>query len=78
MRTKQYTEAGLSRVPCVRCGRPSTEQFNVSMCAVGNKIRWVGLCAGHDVEFNATVLQYFRYPDAETLMREYKIEKGLL
>lgn len=68
-RYKPYTEAGLQRVKCVRCGHnPASTQWQV--CADGNVYR--PLCRGCDVQLNQLVLEWARHPDANRLMRKYR------
>ena len=70
MRNKPYTEKGISRVSCLRCGEKSTQQFQI--CALDNK--WVGICAKCDIELNRMVLKFMRIPAKEVycLIEEYK------
>jgi len=53
-RKKPYTEKGIGRVPCARCGMPSTQQW--SICALDN--RYLGVCDKCDMLLNTTVLQF--------------------
>jgi hypothetical protein len=55
-RREPYTERGILRVRCVRCGAQAERQWQC--CANGN--RWVPICWGCDVELNAYVLQFMR------------------
>ena len=66
-RKKPYTELGIGRVPCRRCGVPSKQQWQV--CANGN--RWLGVCLRCDLELNRMVLAFFRLPNRAALMEEY-------
>ena len=52
-RTKPYTDRGLSRVPCVRCGKPS--EFNWFFCA---EDQWRGMCRPCDEGLNELGLTY--------------------
>lgn len=54
MRTKPYTEIGISRVPCARCGSPSRYQWQI--CADGRQFR--GLCEACDIGLNRMVMRY--------------------
>lgn len=67
-RTKPYTEKGILRVACFRCGCPSKYQWNC--CADGNI--WRGLCQNCDIELNETVLNFFNHPQKVELLRQYK------
>lgn len=66
-RRKPYTEIGISRVPCLRCGAPSEEQWNI--CADGNVFR--GVCARCDVAVNALVMKFMRVPNWKAKMLAY-------
>lgn len=65
-RKKPYTEIGISRVPCRRCGKPSVHQWQC--CANGN--RWMGVCLDCDIELNRIALEFFRLP--KELLEKYK------
>lgn len=67
-RKRPYTQRGLGRVPCTRCGAPSRYQWNI--CALNNL--WHGICAGCDVEFNELVLGFMNVPDWREKAAEYK------
>jgi len=67
-RRKPYTEIGIGRVPCFRCGLPSVFQWQI--CADGRVFR--GLCSGCDVALNATVLRFMRDPKAAEKMAAYR------
>lgn len=54
MRTKPYSEIGIRRVPCARCGKPSRYQWQI--CADDNVYR--GLCPDCDVELNTMVMRW--------------------
>jgi hypothetical protein len=71
-RRKPYTDRGISRVPCSRCGQPSTQQWQV--CATGN--RWFGCCTRCDIELNRLALDFMQVPDAEALVRQYALAAG--
>lgn len=59
MRKKPYTEKGISRVPCKKCGAPSAFQWQI--CATGNL--WMGICIEHDIELNKLVLEFMGLPE---------------
>ena len=59
MRRKRYTEIGISRVPCVRCGEPSAAQFQV--CATRNQ--WCAVCRKCDLALNALVVKFMKLPN---------------
>lgn len=66
-RRKPYTAIGISRVPCSRCGAPSTSQWQI--CADGNQYR--GLCTDCDIKINRLVLLFMRIPDRDDKMMKY-------
>jgi hypothetical protein len=53
-RRKPYTEIGIRRMPCARCGKPSRFQWQI--CADGRLFR--PLCAECDVELNEMVMRW--------------------
>lgn len=70
-RTTPYTEIGIRRVPCARCGKPSRFQWNI--CADkehgSRQTLFRGLCIDCDIELNAMVMRWVwgdtREPDIE-------------
>lgn len=66
-RRRAYTEIGIQRVPCARCGRPSSQQWQI--CANDNYYR--GVCEECDIELNRTVLEFFRFPDVADRLKCY-------
>ena len=66
-RLAPYTEIGLRRLSCIRCGKPATTQWQV--CADGNVYR--PLCRGCDVELNAMVLEWMGDGDVGEKMAKY-------
>jgi len=69
-RRKPYTEIGIRRVPCSRCGKPSTAQWKI--CANGN--RYAGVCTDCDIEMNRLILQFMRVPHRGKLLAKYRRE----
>lgn len=67
-RRRPYTDAGIRRLPCVRCKRPAAFQWSV--CADGNLQR--PLCADCDVALNRLVLEWAGDPDVEAKMAAYE------
>jgi hypothetical protein len=66
-RRKPYSERGISRVPCVKCGKPSKYQWQV--CVDGS---WRGVCEKHDRELNRIGLVWaFGRKKADEMMRGY-------
>lgn len=66
-RRTPYTEVGVARLPCTRCGRPASRQWQA--CANGG--RYVPVCALCDYLVNAVVLRLLRLPGADDLLRRY-------
>lgn len=62
-----YTEIGISRVPCTRCGAPSTQQWQA--CANGRY--YVGICDDCDIELNRLVLRFMKIKHRARLLAEY-------
>lgn len=56
-----YTETGVRRLPCFRCGSKAEHQWNV--CADGGLYR--PICLGCDVELNQMVLRWMGFSDEE-------------
>lgn len=67
-RKTPYTEIGISRVPCLRCGAPAAEQFNI--CALDG--RFVPVCVECDVLLNALVLDFLDAPKKDERLRLYR------
>ncbi len=66
-RRKPYTDRGISRVPCQRCGAPSVHQWQV--CADNNTYR--GLCQRCDIALNKMVLRWMRFKDWKAKIAAY-------
>jgi len=66
-RNKPYTESGISRVPCLRCNKPSACQWQI--CSLGNK--YFGVCGECDIELNGLVLDFFRVPNSGDIIKRY-------
>lgn len=67
-RRRPYTEIGIRRIPCFRCGEPSTTQWQI--CSDGNV--WRGLCGPCDVGLNAVVLIYLGDARAAEKIERYR------
>ena len=63
----EYSTAAIVHIPCLRCGTPSAQQFNI--CALGE--RFYGVCTRCDIGINRAVLCYIRYPQRRMIMRAY-------
>ncbi len=71
MRTKPYTETGIKRVPCTKCGKPSSQQWQI--CSLFNAYK--GLCIECDVKLNDLVLKFMGIPakDRYSLIEDYRL-----
>ena len=69
-RKKPYTDIGVRRLPCARCGKPATRQWQV--CADGNL--WRPLCAECDVQANELLLIFMCDPEIIQKMNRYDKE----
>ncbi len=67
MRKEPYTERGIRRVPCCRCGEPSVAQWHG--CALD---KWMALCAFCDVGLNRATLVYLDVPNVDEIIQKYK------
>lgn len=68
---KPYTERGIRRVPCVKCGQKSKYQW--SICA--NKNRSLGVCTDCDIELNRIFLEFANFPNKDELLQAYAESK---
>lgn len=67
-RREPYTDAGIRRLPCFRCGRPASFQW--SICADDNLYRPV--CTPCDITLNDLTLTFMGDPDREAKMAAYR------
>lgn len=67
-RKKPYTEIGISRKRCIRCGEEAFSQWQV--CADGGNFR--PLCKQCDIDLNGLVLDWMKHPEADKAMRKYE------
>lgn len=66
-RRRPYTEAGVRRLRCFRCGQRASTQWQV--CADANTYR--PLCSDCDVGLNELVLRWMGDPDADRKIARY-------
>lgn len=71
-RKKPYTETGIKRCKCVRCGNRARFQWQI--CAYGNTYR--PLCEECDIELNEMVLKWAGFSDWEIKIQRYKDRLG--
>jgi hypothetical protein len=72
-RKTPYTEIGIRRMSCVRCGKRASSQWQV--CADGNTYR--PLCSECDILVNRLVLIFMRDPDWKEKVAAYAYAKEL-
>lgn len=66
-RKKPYTEVGVKRLPCARCGKPAHMQWRA--CADG---LWRPICKKCDIMLNRIVLIFMKDPDYVTKLEKYR------
>lgn len=66
-RRNPYTDTGIKRVPCFRCGKPSSQQWQI--CALNNEYK--GVCTKCDIELNKLVLKFFSVSCANRKAKQY-------
>ena len=67
-RKTPYTEKGIRRLKCFRCGKPARTQWEI--CSDNNTYR--PLCLRCDYELNKTVLEFMGFDDTEKKLELYK------
>lgn len=72
-RYKPYTDKGIKRIPCMRCGKPSRFQWNI--CALGKQFN--AICEDCDIALNELVLDFMRVKNAEYLKINYRMKVKL-
>jgi hypothetical protein len=60
-RRKPYTQIGIKRLKCFRCGAQAKYQWQI--CSDENTFRPV--CKVCDIELNELVLRFMRFPEEE-------------
>ena len=70
-RKQPYTEAGIKRLPCIRCGEPAEYQWQI--CSDGNNYR--PICKVCDIKLNRMVLKWMKHPHYGQLADEYENNK---
>lgn len=71
MRSNPYTEKGISHVPCLRCGKPSSQQWQI--CSLNNK--WIGICNKCDIGLNELILKFMRVKGRSQFIKRYKFRQ---
>lgn len=67
-RKKPYTQIGVRRLPCFRCGQKADQQWQI--CSDGNLFRPV--CGDCDIKLNELVLDFMGFENKDELMTKYK------
>lgn len=67
-RVRPYTDAGIRRIPCYRCGRKARFQWQV--CSDGRLFR--PLCTDCDIALNELVLSWMGCPEMAAKMAAYR------
>ena len=67
-RRKSYTEIGIRRLPCFRCGAKASQQWQI--CADGNQYR--PICKMCDIELNTLVLKFMGFKGIKSKIWKYK------
>lgn len=67
-RKQPYTQIGISRIPCIKCGKPSRTQFQI--CADDRLYR--PFCTEHDIELNEMVLRWVWGDAREDDLKRYR------
>ena len=73
-RKEPYTANGIKRLPCVRCGKKASHQWQI--CADGRLYR--PICVACDIALNEMVLKFVGFVDVEEKMARYTETMGLL
>lgn len=68
MRKKPYTEIGISRMKCFRCGKPANQQWQI--CSNGNL--YCPICDKCDIELNKIVLKFMGFRKWKSMIKKYK------
>lgn len=66
-----YTEVGIKRVPCIKCGKPSKYQW--SICSNNN--RSLAICTDCDIELNRIFLDFANFSNKDELLQAYAESK---
>ena len=73
MRRKPYTKKGIKRVPCLRCGKPSSQSWQI--CSLNNLC--AGVCDECDIALNREILKFMRIGATPYIIHKYKLGETL-
>jgi len=68
MRKKPYTNKGIKRLKCFRCGEQATQQWQI--CSDNSQYR--PICDKCDIDLNELVLKFMRFKDWKNKLEEYR------
>lgn len=68
MRKTPYTEIGIKRLQCFRCGKQANQQWQI--CADDNQYR--PICDECDIELNDLVIDFMGFTNSDELKRRYR------
>jgi len=66
-RREPYTDIGIKRLPCCRCGQKARYQW--SICSDDNL--WRPLCIECDIAMNKMVLEFIGFNDSKDKIKQY-------
>ena len=69
MRKKPYTEIGIRRLKCFRCGNQATQQWQIY--SDNNQFR--PICNDCDIKLNEVVLKFMGFKDWKEKIDNYKL-----
>jgi len=72
-RKTPYMSKGIKKIKCFRCGKPSSEQWQI--CSDDNIYR--GICTECDVALNEVVLKFMGFEDWKEKMDKYRERMGI-
>lgn len=68
MRKHPYTETGIKRLKCLRCGEQASSQWNI--CSLDGA--YFPICRECDIKLNKLVLKFMRFQDWKDKIERYK------
>ncbi len=70
----QYPEEEISKIPCSKCGKPSSQQWEI--CCNNNM--YLGVCTECDYKLNVLIAEFMNLPNRDELLKEYKQKLNLI
>jgi len=68
MRKQPYTETGIKKCKCFRCGKPAYSQWQI--CSLDNK--YFPICRECDIKLNKLVLKFMKFTFWKGIIEKYK------